>query len=66
MRLAKGETKPVVQTAKVELEIEKKLIEQLSAMETHTKIPKGEIVSVALKRFISAHKDYFPDDYKGE
>ena len=66
MRLAKGEIKPVVPTAKVELEIEKKLVDQLATMETHTKIPKGELVSTALKRFISAHKDYFPDGYKSE
>jgi hypothetical protein len=64
MKLAKGETRPAVPTAKVELEIEKTLAEQLVVMENHTKISKGEIVSTALKRFISAHKDYFPEDYK--
>lgn len=64
MRLGKGETKPQVQTGKVELEIEKQLIAHLQAMEDFTKIPKGEIVSVALKRFITSHKDYFPEGYK--
>jgi hypothetical protein len=66
MKLAKGETKPKSgTTVKVELELEKKLSEQLQVMETFTKIPRSEIVTTALLRFISAHKDYFPEDYKG-
>lgn len=64
MKLSKGEAKPVVQTGKIELEIEKQLIEYLQAMESFTKIPKGELVSTALKRFVSAHKDFFPEGYK--
>ena len=46
---------------KVELEMEKSIAEQLEVMSNFTKIPKGEIVTTAMKRFISAHKDYFPE-----
>lgn len=61
MKLGKGETRSVGPTAKIEVEIEKTLIDQLTTMEAHTKISKAELVATALKRFISAHKDYFPD-----
>ncbi|MEW6056042.1 MAG: hypothetical protein AB1540_05455 [Bdellovibrionota bacterium] len=65
MRTAKGENKsnngPIV---KLEVELEKTIVEQLTLMESHTKITRSELVTTALKRFISAHKDYFPDDYK--
>lgn len=64
MKLAKGEKKPEVVTAKVEVEMEAKVVEQLLVMEKHTSIPKGEILCTALKRFIATHKDYFPQDYK--
>lgn len=61
MKLAKGETKKTGPTVKVELDLEKHLAEQLQQMESHTKISKSEIVTTALKRFISSHKDYFPE-----
>ena len=63
MRAVKGETKKSADCVKVELELERTLSEQLSAMESFTKISKSELVTTALKRFISSHKDYFPDDY---
>jgi hypothetical protein len=63
MKLAKNETKPAVQTTKVQLDLEKEVAIHLDAMESHTKISKSELANIALKRFISAHKDYFPDDY---
>ncbi len=61
MKLAKGAKRPIGPTVKVELELEKELAAQLLQMESYTKIPKSEIVTTALLRFISAHKDYFPD-----
>jgi metal-responsive CopG/Arc/MetJ family transcriptional regulator len=61
MKTSKGEVKASVQLAKVELELEKDLLEQLLTMEKFTKISKSEIVTTALKRFISSHKDYFPE-----
>ena len=61
MKLAKGEKRTIGPTVKVELDLERELAEQLSVMEGYTKISKSEIVTIAMKRFISAHKDYFPD-----
>lgn len=63
MRPTKGEQKTNTSTTKIELDLEAKLVEQLKVMEGYTKISKSELVATALKRFISAHKDYFPDDY---
>ena len=62
MKLAKGEVRKVGPTDKIELSLEKDLIEALRLMESHTKISKSEIVTTALRRFISAHKDYFPEN----
>jgi hypothetical protein len=62
MRPAKGEARHSSDTVRVELDLEKKIADQLRAMEEFTKIPKSEIVATALKRFISQHKDYFPPD----
>ena len=61
MKLAKGESKPKVETVKIELDLEKSVVEQLKAMEDFTKISKSEHVCIALKRYISQHKDYFPE-----
>jgi hypothetical protein len=63
MRQGKGEAKISGPTAPLNIEMEKILIEQLQVMEDFTKIPKAELLGIALKRFISQHKDYFPDDY---
>lgn len=64
MKLAKGEKRPTEPMGKLEIELESKLIDQLQVMEKFTKISRSELLSTALRRFISAHKDYFPDDYK--
>lgn len=64
MRQGKGEAKKTGPTGTLNIEIEKLLIDQLQVMEDFTKIPKAELLTTALKRFISQHKDYFPDDYK--
>jgi hypothetical protein len=61
MKLGKDESRPPVKLIKVELEIEQKLAEQLQMMHDFTKIPKWELLGTALKRFISQHKDYFPE-----
>lgn len=60
MRLPKGEKAPVVPTIKVELELELDVKNKLTTMESHTKISRSELTNIALKRFISQHKDYFP------
>ena len=61
MKANKNESKKGELVGKIELELELKLIEQLQTMESFTKIPKSELVGTALKRFISSHKDYFPE-----
>ncbi len=50
------------QLGRLEVEIESDLIEKLKKMETQTKFNVNELVNTALKRFISAHKDYLPKE----
>lgn len=64
MKLPKETLKAPAAVASLKLEIDKTLVDQLNVMESHTGISKEELLSTALKRFISAHKDYFPEDYK--
>ncbi|MBY0469797.1 hypothetical protein K2X30_01425 [bacterium] len=48
---------------KLEIEVEKEVLERLLAMEKHSKLSKSELANTALKRFISAHKDFLPANY---
>lgn len=64
MRLGKNEKREIGPTASFTIELEKKIIEQLQVMESYTKISQEELIATALKRFISQHKDYFPEDYR--
>lgn len=43
--------------------VEKLVLDQIKAMAAHTKIPEGELVTTALRRFIATHSDYFPKDF---
>lgn len=45
---------------RLEVQVEKDVIEKLSLMEKHARIPVAELVNTAIKRFISHHKDYLP------
>jgi hypothetical protein len=47
-------------TTKIQVEVETYVAEKLIAMEKHTKHTQSEITNTALKRFISAHKDFLP------
>lgn len=47
-------------TKKVEVEIEADVAEKLLKMEQFAKLSRSEIMNTALKRFISAHKDFLP------
>ena len=49
-------------TAKLEVEVEKTLIDKLHEMEKYTSITVAELSNTALKRFISHHKDFLPPD----
>ena len=43
--------------------VEKEVAEYVKVMSQHTKIPEGELVNTAMRKFISAHSDYFPRDF---
>ena len=47
-------------TIKIEVQLEQDVAERLALMEKHMKIGKSELANVALKRFISQHKDFLP------
>ena len=51
-------------TTKIEIEVEKSVAEILLAMEKHSKLTRSELTNTALKRFISAHKDFLPREAK--
>lgn len=51
-----------VKRATFEIEIDAVLINQVALMEKHTKISKTELVETALRRFVSQHKDYLPEE----
>jgi len=57
--------KMVGPTVKIEVEVEKEVAEKLAAMEKHAKLTKSELTNTALKRFITAHKDFLPADQRG-
>jgi len=50
--------------AKVELEVEKNIVEALMEMEKHSKLTRSEIANTALKRFIAHHKDFLPPNFE--
>ena len=47
--------------AKIEVEVEKEVAEILKEMVKYTKLSESEIANTALKRFITAHKDFLPN-----
>lgn len=55
--------KIVKATEDLKLNVEAEVIVLLKAMENHTKLTVSELANTAMKRFISAHKDFLPTDY---
>jgi hypothetical protein len=47
----------------LQVTVEKEVAEMVKVMSQHTKIPEGELVNTAMRRFISGHSDYFPKDF---
>ncbi|MCM0604733.1 MAG: hypothetical protein KA715_01445 [Xanthomonadaceae bacterium] len=47
-------------TQKLTLELEKKVAEKLKEMSEYKKLTESDIANIALKRFISTHKDFLP------
>lgn len=52
--------------AKVEVEVEKAIVDALLEMEKHSQLTKSEIANTALKRFIAHHKDFLPPNYEAK
>lgn len=51
--------------AKLDIEIEKDVLESFKRMEENTSIPLADLVVIAMKRFKAAHSDYDPPhDFK--
>lgn len=48
------------ESEKLEVHVEKEVIETLKKMETFTKIKVDELANTALKRFITQHSDFLP------
>jgi hypothetical protein len=63
MRSTNGEPLIKAPTDKLELVLEKTLIEKLKVMADASRYTQDELVTIALKRFISQHKDYFPEQH---
>jgi len=51
---------PFVLDTNIQVSVEKEVAEAIKIMSQHTKIPEGEIVNTAMRRFMSSHSDYFP------
>lgn len=45
---------------KIEVEVEERVAESLEKMAKYSKLTRSELTNTALKRFISAHKDFLP------
>ncbi len=45
---------------KLEVTVERYVADAIKTMATHSKLPEGEIVNTALRRYISTHSDLFP------
>ncbi len=53
-------------TKKADIEFEAEVIDTLEKMERYSKLTVSELVNTAVKRFITAHKDFLsPEDRRG-
>ncbi len=50
-------------TQSLTIEVETGVSERLKAMEKHSGLKLSQLANVALKRFISHHKDFLPPGY---
>jgi len=55
--------KIVKPTSSINIQIESELIDVMNAMESQTKLSVSELANTAIKRFVSAHKDFIPSEY---
>ncbi|MGZ3695512.1 MAG: hypothetical protein ACXWQO_15490 [Bdellovibrionota bacterium] len=47
----------------IQVPVEAEVAECLKVMSDNMKIPPGELVNTAMRRFISTHSDYFPKGF---
>lgn len=47
----------------ISVAVEQEVAECLKVMSENMKIPEGELVNTAMRRFISTHSDYFPKGF---
>jgi len=52
------------ETVKIEIEIEKYVLDALQAMGPKSKFSVSQIVNVATKKYITRHTDKLPEGYK--
>jgi hypothetical protein len=48
------------------VQLEAEMVETLQVMEKHVNIPVAELVNTAIKRYISAHNDFLPNEFREE
>ena len=53
-------------TQKIQIEVERDVIETIEKMTTHTQLSFSEISNTALRRFIVGHKDFLPPKQKNK
>jgi antitoxin component of RelBE/YafQ-DinJ toxin-antitoxin module len=51
-------------TARLQVEVEKDVVERIQAMEKYTGLSVSELANTALKRFITHHSDFMPVEKK--
>lgn len=57
----KDDYKIKTETAALTIKVENKVKQDLEKMAAHSEHTQDELVNTALKRFISAHKDFLPN-----
>jgi hypothetical protein len=62
MKRAPGEVEEVVERDEFKCKLPKKIIKQLHVMSEFSKVSIDEMVETAIKRYISSHSDYFPNN----
>lgn len=55
---------PFVLDTSLQVKVEKEVADLLKIMAESSKIPEGELVNTAIRRYIATHSDYIPKKYK--
>ena len=57
-----GQGKPDGPSVKVDWQLDEKIVDTLNRMEAQAEMSVEEMVTIALRRYISQHKDYLPEE----